>query len=315
MPSNLIWISLDPVRRKVDFYPKLIAHRIEFDYQHRNINNTTKCDLGKDFFNATIHFHPNGVFCQTTKSLIFGRNTFKEPGYRSVRRIILEEGQKTIILYSKFVSEELRITDNKVDSEITFNENIPLDVIINTDNYQDNPPSLNIWKMEDLTSGLNDSNVIVWQWYMGIVQEPAKLNCLNDNCFVPYSNNLNEEIEKAYQNQKNTIIKLPTIGYRHIEFISGTCYAKQKSLDGLKVRIVRRVVKTINEVIMMFNRMSTLQIDINEILENLPDGTIPHHYYCPIFQDIMKNPVTTVDGHIYDEKAILTWFNHKIYHH
>ena len=25
----------------------------------------------------------------------------------------------------------------------------------------------------------------------------------------------------------------------------------------------------------------------------------------------MKNPVTTVDGHIYDEKAILTWFENK----
>ena len=80
--------------------------------------------------------------------------------------------------------------------------------------------------------------------------------------------NLNEEIEKAYQNQKNTIIKLPIMEERHIKFIPGTCYAKQKSLDGLKVRIVRRVVTSIDEVIMMFNRMSTLQIDISEIRES-----------------------------------------------
>ena len=306
--SNVVWISLDPVRRKVDFYPKLIAYRIESDYQHRNIYSTTKCYLGSDFFNATIHFYPNGVCCQTTKGLNLARNGFKKPGYRSVRRIILEEGQKTIILYSKLVSNELRITDVEVDSQITFNEIIPLDVIIDSDsdNYKDIPTTINIWKPEDLTSGLNNTNVIVWQWYMGIVEEPV-----NDNCFVPYTSNLNEEIEKAYQNQENTIIKLPITGERHIEFIPGTCYAKQKSLDGLKVRIVRRVVTSIDEVIMMFDRMSTRLIDINEILENLPDGTIPHHYYCPIFQDIMKNPVTTVDGHIYDEKAILTWFENK----
>ena len=309
--SNVVWISLDPVRRKVDFYPKAISGRIEFDYQKRNIYSSTKCDLGSDFFNATIHFHPNGVCCQTTKGLNLTRNGLKKPGYRSVRRIILEEGQKTIILYSKLVSEELRITDVEVDSQITFNEIIPLDVIIDSDNYKDIRTTINIWKPEDLTSGLNDTNVIVWQWYMGIIEEPANLNCLNDNCFVPYTNNLNEEIEKAYQSQENTIIKLPIIGERHIEFIHGTCYAKQKSLDGLKVRIVRRVVTSIDEVIIMFNRMSTRQIDINQILENLPDETIPHHYYCPIFQDIMKNPVTTVDGHIYDEKAILTWFEHK----
>ena len=46
------------------------------------------------------------------------------------------------------------------------------------------------------------------------------------------------------------------------------------------------------------------------LLESLPEGIIPHHFNCPILQDIMKDPVKTVDGHIYDRYAIERWFTH-----
>ena len=45
--------------------------------------------------------------------------------------------------------------------------------------------------------------------------------------------------------------------------------------------------------------------------ELLPEGAIPHHFLCPIFQEIMDDPVRTVDGHTYDRAAIETWFLHR----
>ena len=60
----------------------------------------------------------------------------------------------------------------------------------------------------------------------------------------------------------------------------------------------------------MFDLISNPSINIDTIIERLPGGTVPHHFYCPILQDIMKNPVKTVDGHIYDESAIVRWFTH-----
>lgn len=45
--------------------------------------------------------------------------------------------------------------------------------------------------------------------------------------------------------------------------------------------------------------------DIKEV-----DATdaVPHHFLCPIFQDVMLDPVKTSDGHVYDRAAIETWF-------
>ena len=39
----------------------------------------------------------------------------------------------------------------------------------------------------------------------------------------------------------------------------------------------------------------------------LPHGTIPHHFFCPITQDVMNDPVKTVDGMTYDRPAIDRW--------
>ena len=36
MTTNCVWLSVDPVRRKVDFYPKAIAARIQKSYNERD---------------------------------------------------------------------------------------------------------------------------------------------------------------------------------------------------------------------------------------------------------------------------------------
>ena len=35
---------------------------------------------------------------------------------------------------------------------------------------------------------------------------------------------------------------------------------------------------------------------------------IPKSFKCPISHDVMKDPVTTVDGHVFERDAITEWF-------
>ena len=78
----------------------------------------------------------------------------------------------------------------------------------------------------------------------------------------------------------------------------------------MRVRFMRRIITTIQELKIMFNNISRIPININQIIQNLPHGTVPHNFNCPILQDIMKDPVKTIDGHIYDRESILRWFTH-----
>jgi len=78
------WCSIDPVRRKVDVYPKSISIRIEKSYNERDPHVTCQCILGKDFFNATVHFHHSGSLYQTIPGMSMGWSLFKKPGFISV---------------------------------------------------------------------------------------------------------------------------------------------------------------------------------------------------------------------------------------
>ena len=75
-----------------------------------------------------------------------------------------------------------------------------------------------------------------------------------------------------------------------------------------KERLIRRVVKSVAEIKAMFERIKNPPVDISALISNLPDGTIPHHFFCCISQDIMKDPVKTIDGHTYDRSSIVRWF-------
>lgn len=306
------WLSVDPVRRKVDIYPKSISMRIEKSYQERDPYNHSECVLGKDFFNATIHFHSSGSVYQTTPGISMGRAGFKQPGYRSVRRICTNDTTLLVTIYGTQVHGEWRIAANRTDSKIEFNESISRDLWIETSHNIVNETIISNWKPEDIDSGALDKNVIVWQWCRGVPENQGDLTRLSDNWWVPYNYQNNETIENAFKNGEynvdNVNIELPVIGKRTIVFIQNTCYAKQISPDGTKVRIVRRVIKTVQMVKTMFDMISNPPVDIATIIAGLPDGTIPHHFNCPILQDIMKDPVRTVDNHIYDRQAIERWF-------
>lgn len=132
MANKYVWLSLDPIRRKIDFYPKSIATRIEKSYNESKDNFPACCILGSDFFNATIHFHDVNSFYQTTPGMSLGRAGFKQPGYRSVLRYPIFDSTKSVVIFAKQVHYEWRIT-NDLESEISFDENIPNDYIITSD--------------------------------------------------------------------------------------------------------------------------------------------------------------------------------------
>ena len=108
--AQVVWLSLDPVRCKLDFYPRVIAERIEAAFAA----SEEQCVLGADFFNATVHFQ-NGTTFQTTPGQHFGRGGFKQPGYRTVKRVV-KEGQTTTIL-GKRVHGEWRIAEREDEME------------------------------------------------------------------------------------------------------------------------------------------------------------------------------------------------------
>lgn len=308
--TDIVWLSVDPVRRKVDFYPKAISLRIEKSFSERNRYNAGQCVLGKDFFNATIHFHPNGALYQTTPGVSMGyRGGFKQPGFRSVLRCIVPENGE-VKIYAKLCNGELRIAGNNLDYDMEFNELVPEEVII-TSNTSEQELAINAWKSEELSDS-SDKVVAIWQWCRGtyIDGDPFKLS---DQWWVPYNQENNEKIENAFtSNESETIIDLPVIGERKIEFVSNTCYAMQNSLDNAKVRNVRRVIKTIAELNQMFNLIQNPSLSYSEIIAQMSESDVPHHFLCPILQEIMTDPVNTVDGFTYERSAIEHWFQIRI---
>ena len=152
-------------------------------------------------------------------------------------------------------------------------------------------------------------NVVVWQWCRGVPERQGNIMALSDEWWCPYLANENTIIEDAFKSDlTNVHIELPVCGLRTIRFTPGQMFASQLDEVNHKNRTIRRVIKTVSEVKVMIGRMSTPPVDISELVNTLPDGTVPHHFFCCITQDIMKDPVKTVDGHTYDRPAISHWF-------
>jgi hypothetical protein len=124
--KSYVWLSLDPVRCEINFYPHDIAYKIEKYYElHTNFQCMTCAPLGSNFFDATIQFHsiPKLPYYQTILKCSGGA------WYRSVKRIVLTPDSRHVEIFGKRIANEWRITDNYNDSEKTFYEKIPPDVI------------------------------------------------------------------------------------------------------------------------------------------------------------------------------------------
>ena len=311
MTNHCVWLSVDPLRRKVDFYPRPIATRIEKAFQERLEYIADKLVLGSDFFNSTIHFHPSGTCYQTTPGMSMGRGWFKQPGYWSVKRININSTDEYIDVYSKQVHGEWRIAASEFDSEIKFHEKIDKNYVIETSllNIED----LKEWEPEHLNmvnpSDLNDS-VAVWQWCRGVPEKQGNLMILNDNWWTPYLYPQNKIIEKAFKEQENDInITIPfDDSVRRIHFNNDSCFGNQYDDVNNKCRLIRRKIVTIGELQKLIKNINVVPRSISEMLADLDDDSIPREFICCITQSIMNDPVKTVDGQTYDRVAILKWF-------
>ena len=322
--TPIVWLSVDPVRCKVDFYPKEIAKRIEKVYQDYYVlhtSNSSQCVLGKDFFNATINLEFRATFNQTTPSAYYGpRSGYKQPGYRSVRRIIVPES-KFVDILSHSVKGEWRITDCEFHSEVKFIEKVPEENILYTSdlsNINATQDLLTYWKPDDFknhneqyyNNQLLNKNVVVWQWCYGIPERQGNLMKLDDKWWKPYLFEQNKKIEEAFsKNLKSTTIILPyDNSIRNIIFQSESCFANQKDDTGTKVRIIRRNIITIKKLIELLENENKKLIEPSNLSNYINDNEIPHEFYCSISQDIMKDPVKTIDGFTYDRVSIQKWF-------
>ena len=309
----VVWLSLDPVRKEINFYPSLIAAKIEKKYSQRsNYEKTILTDivLGSDFFNATVHFYRSNCCYQTTPGIYLGRHGFKEPGMRSVKRIQLTSDQSVVQIYAKKNNGEWRITNQSHLAEKIFTEQIPSNVkVYGTEETIEN---YTFWKPEDLN---NDDTkfVAVWEWCRAIPERQGNLMNLSDKWWIPYLQNQNEIIETAFSDSEQyvDITLSKDNSTRRIKFNQNNCFAKQIDVIKFKSRNVRRVVITISKLKEKLQNMNNLPLD-PAILSALVDtDEIPNEYFCCISQEVMLDPVKTSDNHTYDRLSIETWFQNR----
>ena len=319
MSANITWLSVDPVNHKIDFYPFVIASKIEHIYQNfidndNNNNNSdiNKCILGTSFFNATIHFNKeNNNFFQTTPGFGSGRFSGKPPGYRSVKRIEFSENNEISIL-CKFYNNQLRICkDDEINFDKVFKFNVPNEYILKNDNLEINN-ELNIWTPDDINEELDNfnpnKNIIIWQWCYSNREENNNLINLDDKWWIPYLYEQNKIIEEGFNNNKNVKIILPhDNSERTIKFYHNSMFAKQIDEVNDKVRMVRRNIISVKDFIKLLN--SKKPLNYNELLKYIDENKIPDEFYCSISQEIMRDPVKTIDGFTYERNSIQTWFN------
>lgn len=316
MNKSICWVSVDPVRCKVDFYPGFIAEKIETAYKKKE----EKCVLGADFFNATVHFNSNNNsdFYQTTTALGSGRFGIKPSGYRNVRRIVLNSS-KRVIIHAKNVYSEWRMIDDTSDFKMepnikTFNELVPDTSIIiesstNEVNYEET--LVEAWKPEDLQNKeiFPNKNVIVWLWCRGVPEKQGNIMELSNEWWCPYPTELNQQIENAFDNKNTTTdIVIPFDNTdRQIIFEQNSSYAKQVDHTNKKSRLVKRIIITVNHLDCIFSNQIREPLNINDLEQYIVNQTIPHEFICGISQDIMSDPVKTCDGFTYDRYYIQRW--------
>lgn len=310
--SKCIWLSVNPILKKVDVYPKNIAIRIEKKYKEKGLFTFESCVLGEDYFNATVHLHDSGYFYQTTPGINIGR-TFKKPGFRSVKRININSEDEYFTIYAKLHGSEWRICD-KTHAQYTFHEKIDPETLIDTE-LIDEAPTLEYKEWESTYIENEDSKelenyyVVCWQWCIGTPENLGNLMILEDKWWKPYLYPQNKIIEWAFRNKlRHVDITLPfDESIKRIKFAEASCFASQEDELYSKSRVIRRKIITVKELQNLIKKINDIPKTSSEILESLEDD-IPKEFICCITQNVMSFPVKTADGHTYENYAIMKWF-------
>ena len=332
MAANVCWLSLDPVRCKLDYYPRVIAEQIEAAYS----SAAEQCVLGADFFNATVHFQ-NGAAFQTTPGQHFGRGGHKQPGYRTVKRVLKENG--TVTIPGKRVHGEWRMCEPgapEAEVERTFVAEIPEACLVAPGTgAAPTAASIRVWSAEDLASASApdsgaEPSLVVWQWCRGEPGDSSKVNgvdaiTLGDEMWSPHLEETNARIEHGFKaNQGAVTVEL---GRRRLSvlFTTGSTFAIQRDVEQQKERTVRRVVTTRQALREMVGRLQVAHNfaadaateQLTEGMASLSSGSgsagqqgaaaVVSSFVCPITQAVMEDPVMTADGHTYERAAIEQW--------
>lgn len=311
-----VWISLDPIFNKIDFYPAHIAKQIENEYSKRTRKKNIICKL-ENFFNATIHLDSDNHFYQTTPSSYLGRGNYKPPGYRNVKRIeLFSESNIYQISIKTYKSghDSWRICNILQQSQEILNEVVPDDVIIES-GYQIITSTIENWRPDDFNNEDNlNKNVIAWHWCLGTHEKNNNLFNLDSSWWIPYLFEQNEIIENAFcSNLKEVEIVLPKDNSKRIIYFSkeNSTFASQNDIINGKCRIIKRCIVKIKDLVAIFEKQKK-QTEILDSIDlskyDLNSELIPYEFICPITQDIMENPVTTSDGFNYESTAIQQWF-------
>ncbi len=317
-----IWASIDPIRKKVDIYPRWVSNKIE---EQINIMKYEKdpyktIHLGSDFYNATLHLKPNEYYYQTTPGCYGIRGVGKEPGYRKFLPIDVIDGKYNI--YANFVSQQWRICKYASESTYVFNgtlENSNDLIPLNFTNVNEDL-SIEPWNTQDMLPTSDGNKIVtVWMWCRGVKERQGNVFQLTDSWWSPYFCEDNKKIDDAFNSKKHSVeITLFNNTKRNIEFSSEfSCYAKQikhRTPDDntYAIRMVKKVTMSVNQLKEKMNNLNKIIIDPSIVTTLVDDDNIPNEFYCSISQDIMTDPVKTVDNHTYDRLSIEKWFEHRV---
>ncbi len=117
------------------------------------------------------------------------------------------------------------------------------------------------------------------------------------------------EIENAFSKDETSItIKINNNMDRTIRFNPGMNFATQNDFVNHKMRLIRRNVITIQELKESISKIGTLPPEPATLVSLVGTDCIPHEFFCCISQDVMRDPVKTIDGHTYDRSSIERWF-------
>lgn len=283
MTTRIVWLSLDPVRCRVDLYSPTCARLIEAAYAD---GEADKVELGGDCFDATVRFQREDgrvVVFQTTPPFHGFRGDFKPPGYRTVRRMHWD-GDGPLTVHARRAHGEWRLCDDEDESErsLTVLPEAKDELFLET---------ARTWTQSDVTVQ-SSTPLIAWQWSL---TNGLSASTKEEGDWECYPESVNAEIERAHAASETPVSF--RLGMRRMEVVlNGSCFATQRDTERPRARLVRRVV-----------------IDSVQLAKKLDVGSktnfaaVQRDFCCPITQQRFTDPVLTCDGHTYERSAIEKW--------
>lgn len=287
--KNYIWFSCDPVRGKIDVYPRFFAERIETGFRQ----GADFVRLG-EFFDATVHLRGDR-FCQTTPSFDEGPNAQKQGGFRNVVRCEISERHTGVLFCIVGTKHCFRIASAQPSTAkpaSLLTEQIWYDL---QDGGGGDEEAAGTWTEQMLD--VDGVWFVVWQWCSA---KEVKISDVNLEDWICYDEDWNRQIEDEFQRHKrgdgSGEVALGTSRVYNVVFMADSIYAVQRhAVHSEDRKCVRRVV------------LSAAQI--KSALQRETPKTVYVDDKCPITHLSIHDPVVVCDGYVYERDAIEKWLS------